>query len=321
MPKNLTLAQEEVTVDLDEFQHSENTEEKEAVPDELQSESLPQPTTEEKEDALIDEKENDSIDPQPATESVTEPVVEPKVEAEPKSDPEPQADPEKEPESKPEPQPEPAPASEPEPQPQQEPEPEPEPIVEANPATESAPEIVKPAPNSKEIEPVQAEAKVDDDYKDITEVTEAPKLEPKVEVDPDGTETIYPTYMTNLCIKARTHSSLKNYKTINYSSKKYQVDDGLIQQRLEELSKKVIAPRGHFAVDDTKFFAYCLVKEPHEWRAALRINTDDANDAQRVLNYIQGKTQAALENVEQIQAFNWDRNFQGLVMDIRKANM
>merc|ERR1711879_416696 len=216
---------------------------------------------------------------------------------------------------------------EPEPEAQADPEPEPaaEPPIKSDPVVvpskEAVSNIVKAAPNAAPKKPVLAEAKPDDDYKDDIVVSEAPKLTPLVEVDPDGTEIVYPTYMTNLCIKARTHDKLKNYKTINCSSKKYKVDDGQIQMRLEELSQKDIAPRGHFVVDDSNCFAYCLVKEPFEWRAALRINTDNVNDAQKVLNFIQGKTQMALGGVDRIQTFNWDRNFQALVMEIRNANM
>eukprot|EP00483_Globobulimina_turgida_P003727 UN03733 len=126
--------------------------------------------------------------------------------------------------------------------------------------------------------------------------------------------------MTNFCVKCRTHHKLKNYKTINYSSKQYQVDDGRIQTRLDELAKNFISDRGHFIVDGNKRFVYALITKPHEWRAAVRVNTDDIAQAKQVLDYIEQNTQKAVAGIARIQKFNWDKHFQGLVSALRKAN-
>jgi len=330
VPKNLKLAQEEVTVDIDHLKHSENVEEKE-------SKNQPQS------DAATEQKADIQVQPESKVEPQPDPQPEPQSEPEAEAQPEPELEPNPEPQSNTDPKPEPKPAPEPEPELQPDPEPkadsesvpdpEPEPVVEPiieplveplvepepviEPQKESVSKVVESAPDKS----ILVESKHDDDSKDEIEISKVPTLTPRIEVDEDGTETEYPTYMTNLCIKARTHDTLKNYKTINYSSRKYQVDDGLIQQKLGELADKDIAPRGHFVVDETKYFAYCLVKEPYEWRAALRINTDNANDAQKVLNFIQERTQEAMRHVGRIQTFNWDRNFHGLVTEIKEANM
>merc|ERR1711879_491008 len=118
VPKNLTLAQEEVTVDLDTFNYAENNEEKQAVEivaDVQPSESQPE--------AEVDEKNEPQVEP--------EPVIESKPEVVPEQDPEPQS------EAKPEPQPEPKPDPIPEPQPAVDPEPEPVPLPELEPVPEA----------------------------------------------------------------------------------------------------------------------------------------------------------------------------------------
>ena len=319
VPKNVSLAQEEVNVDIDEVDQQNYDE--------------PEPDEEEKEEELIEDYETPQ---EPEQQPEPEPVKQPEPEPEPVKQPEPEPEPVKQPEPEPEPvKPEyVAPPEEPEPV-EQPPEPEPEPVKQPEPEPEP---VYQPPPKKEEPkpEPVVYKAPVkqkNDDYKAPPQqqqqqeasyggsLDEAPKLPPRKEVDDDGTEITYPTYMTNLCVKCRTHHKLKNYKTINYSSKKFQVDDMGVQNKLEELAKNNISQKGHFIIDGNKRFAYILVSKPHEWRGACRVNTDEIGQAQQLLNYIEQNTNNAVKDVARIQKFNWDKNFQGLVSAIRKANM
>ena len=294
VPKNVALAQEEVNVDIDEVDQ-QNYEEPEEEEDEQD---------EEEKDIYETPKPDPEPEPEPEPEPPKEPTPPPKEPTPPPKEPTP---PPKEPTP---------PPKEPTPPPKQ-----PEPVYKPPPKKE------EPKPKPKPV--VYRAPPKNDDYKAPPQPSyggsggndEAPKLSPRKEVDPDGTETIYPTYMTNLCVKCRTHHKLRNYKTINYSSKKFQVDDMEIQRRLEDLSKQNVSQTGHFVLDGSKRFAYVLVSAPHEWRGACRVNTDDIDDAQKVLNYIAQNTNNAVKDVTRIQKFNWDKNFQTLVSAIRKANM
>merc|ERR1712228_661028 len=305
VPKNVSLAQEEVTIDIDE----------------VDEQNYDQPIDNEQDDE--DEKEN---------EIETEPEVKPKYIA-PKI------------EKKPEPiiQSKPIASKKIEAAPKKVEKVNIAPKIEPEKVKDDAPKAVYKAPVQKpkkvevvkKVEPVpKAEPKkvykapvkalpVSNEQKEesVYDIGSAPTLAPRKVVDANGTETIYPTYMTNFCVKARTHHKLKNYKTINYSSKKFQVHDVEIQKKMDDLAKEWVSDRGNFVVDGDKKFAYILVKEPHEWRAAVRINTDNADDAMKVLLYIHGNTQQAVSGVDRIQKFNWDKNFQSLVSAVRKANM
>ena len=294
VPKNVSLAQEEVNVDIDEL-------------DEQNYEEADDEEVEEDEKEIEIETVSEPKEPVVSQNKAVEPVIEP----EPPKKIEPAAEPKKvEIETKAKPI-----------------DTKPPKLVER--VKDDAPKpVYKPPaqPKKKEIakkvEPEPQPTLVEEEQKKVEyDGGDAPKLSPRKVVEDDGTEITYPTYMTNFCVKARTHHKLKNYKTINYSSKKFQVHDVEIQKKMDELAKESVNDRGEFVVDGDKKFAYILVKEPHEWRAAVRINTDNAEDAMKVLLYIYGNTQKAVSTVDRIQTFNWDKNFQGLVSAVRKANM
>ena len=300
VPKNVSLAQEEVNVDIDELdeQNYEEADDEEVREDEKEIEietvSVPKEPVAPQEEAV--EPVIEPKPPKPESPKVIEPAAEPKkVEIGTKAKPIDTKPPKMVERVKDD---------------------SPKPVYKPPPAQPKKKEIVEKVEPEPEPTPAKEEQKeVEYDGGD------APKLSPRIVVEDDGTEITYPTYMTNFCVKARTHHKLKNYKTINYSSKKFQVHDVEIQKKMDELAKESVNDRGEFVVDGDKKFAYILVKEPHEWRAAVRINTDNAEDAMKVLLYIYGNTQKAVSTVDRIQTFNWDKNFQGLVSAVRKANM
>lgn len=304
VPKNVQLAQEEVNVDIDEVDQ-QNYDEPEDEDDE-DSEELVEYDEYKDDVEEATPKQPEPVKPKEPTPPPKEPTPPPKEPTPPPKEPTP---PPKEPTP---------PPKEPTPPPK-----EPTPPPKVQPKPQPKPKPVYQAPPKKQQDDYKAPPQQQQSYGGGGggAIDEAPKLSPRKEYGDDGSETIYPTYMTNLCIKCRTHHQLRNYKTINYSSKKFQIDDMEVQKRLEDLAKNNISQRGHFVLDGNKRFAYVLVKAPHEWRGACRVNTDDITDATKVLNYVEQNTNAAVKDVQRIQSFNWDKNFQTLVSAVRKANM